>query len=158
MRILRRLSLFIVTNNPDSTEVLKFPRNPSTPVLWCKKLLKGLRFTMMTRIGNRNLPLILSAVILGMLTPRATGLNYSVCAQTITNAFLENPNASILRDQYGVETDNLSNAWGTSYEMCRAHCSTEDNASHSNYDWNFLGQGVGAWVLVSRWTMIISRC
>ena len=113
---------------------------------------------MVTRIGSKNLPLILSAVIVGMLTPRASGLNYSVCAQTITNAFLENPNASILRDPYGVETHNLSNAWGTSYEMCRALCSTDDNASHSNYDWNFLGQGVGAWVLVSRWTMIISRC
>ena len=114
---------------------------------------------MMTRSGIRNLPVILLAIIVGMLTPRASGLNYSVCAQTITNVFLKNPNASILRDQYGVETNNLSNAWGTSYTVCRALCSGEDNASHSNYDWNFLAQGVGAWVLVSRWTMIvISRC
>ena len=113
----------------------------------------------MTRSGIRNLPVILLAVIVGMLTPRASGLNYSVCAQTITNVFLENPDASILRDQYGFETNNLSNAWGTSYTACRALCSGEDNASHSDYDWNFLAQGVGAWVLVSGRTMIvISRC
>ena len=113
---------------------------------------------MITRIGNQNFLLILSAVIVVMLTPRASGLNYSVCAQTITNAFLEDPNAPILRDPHGVETHNLSDAWGTSYYTCRALCSADDNAAHSKYDWNFLGQGVSAWVLVSRWTMIISRC
>ena len=112
----------------------------------------------MTRIGNQKFLLMLSVVSLVMLTARASSLNYSVCAQTITNAFLENPNASILRDPHGVETHNLSDAWGTSYSMCRALCSTENNAAHSHYDWNFLGQGVSAWVLVSRWTVIISRC
>ena len=150
---------FTVIDNLDSTEVVDSPQNPSIPVLWCKRLLKGFRFTMMTRSRIRNLPVILLAVIVGVLTPRASGLNYSDCAKTITNVFLENPNASILRDRYGVETNNLSDAWGTSYTVCRVLCSREDNASHSNYDWNFLAQGVGAWVLVSRWTMmIISRC
>lgn len=108
---------------------------------------------MMTQIGVKFLSTF-AAISLIMFTARAGGLNYSACAQTITDVFLQNPNVSMLRDQYGVETNDLSNAWGVSYHMCLELCSTDDNAPHSFYDWNYLVQGVASWVLVSRWTMM----
>ena len=113
----------------------------------------GLPFIMGMQIGIKRLPLTFAAIILFMFTPPARGLKNSNCALTVTNMYLDNPNALELRDQNGNPTNELSNAWGISYHTCRALCSTDDNASHSNYNWNYLAQGVGSWLLVSRWTV-----
>ena len=113
---------------------------------------------MRTQIGIKHLPFIFPAIIVLMFSPRAHGLDYSLCAQNINNTYRDNPNASGLRDRSGKPTNNLSNAWGISYYTCQDLCWTDDNASHSSYDWNYLAQGVSSWLLVSRWTMmIISR-
>ena len=109
---------------------------------------------MRTQIGTKRLPLTFAVIVMVLFTPRARGLDYSQCAQTVSN----NPNISQLRDKYGKPTNNLKDAWGISYPTCQRLCSTDDNAAHSNYNWNYLAQGVGSWLLVSRWTMImISR-
>ena len=100
---------------------------------------------MRTQIGTIRLHFTFAAIVLFMFTPWAHGLNYSQCALTVTN----NPDIAQLRDQYGKPTNNLQDAWGISYPTCQRLCSTDDSASHSNYDWNYLAQGVGSWLLVS---------
>ena len=83
--------------------------------------------------------------ILSFLKSKALDMDYSKCAINANQTYWKAPNATFLRDQYGKPTDNVSRAWGISYQSCHAICGTPVN--FRSCDWSLLSQGLTSWLL-----------
>ena len=75
----------------------------------------------------------------------AQGIDYSQCAIEANETYWRAPNDTFLYNQYGKPTDNMSQAWGISYESCKATCGSPVNSR--SYNWNLLSQCLTSWLL-----------
>jgi hypothetical protein len=81
----------------------------------------------------------------------AIDLNLSTAVQafdrepcsTFASTLYEAGNVTLLRDQNGRRTDNLSDAWGISYEACKDFCP----ADSSLVDWSAFTNHLVSWFL-----------
>lgn len=91
-------------------------------------------------------PLAISlGFISSFLKANALSTDYSECAVNANRTYWKAPNATFLYDQYGKPTDNVSRAWGISYQSCQALCKTPIN--FDKYNWNLLSQSLTSWFL-----------
>lgn len=88
---------------------------------------------------------VILALIRIPLMANAQGLDYSKCAIDANQSYWKASNDSFLIDQYGKPTDDMSQAWGISFQSCKDICGTPVNTG--GYNWNALSQGLTSWLL-----------
>ncbi len=88
---------------------------------------------------------VLFVIIPNLSVVDAQGIDYSQCASDVNQIFWKATNITFLRDRYGSPTNNISQAWGISYEACKAICRGPVNTK--GYSWNALSEALTSWLL-----------
>ena len=89
--------------------------------------------------------IVLIEIALFFSPARAGNLNYTQCALIANDTYWKAPNDTFLYNQHGESTSDPSQAWGVSYESCKALCGSPDN--FDGYDWNSLIDSFTSWLL-----------
>ncbi|RDW82346.1 hypothetical protein BP6252_03458 [Coleophoma cylindrospora] len=75
----------------------------------------------------------------------SSSFNFTQCAIDAQNAFLSNPGTTWLRDSQGNPTNNITEAWGVSFEACNNMCGPL--GGHEAFQWTTFSAGVASWLL-----------
>ncbi len=88
---------------------------------------------------------VLFVIVLNVSVVDAQGIDYSQCASDVKQTSWKATNITFLRDRYGNPTNTISQAWGISYEACKAICRGPVNTK--GYGWNTLSEALTSWLL-----------
>ncbi|RDW75667.1 hypothetical protein BP5796_06488 [Coleophoma crateriformis] len=75
----------------------------------------------------------------------SSSFNFTQCAIDAQNAFLDNPGITWLRDRQGNPTNNITEAWGVSFEACNSMCGPL--GGYEAFQWTTFSAGVSSWLL-----------
>lgn len=74
-----------------------------------------------------------------------SALNWTQCALDATAAYHSNPNSTFLVGIDGVSTDNITKAWGISYNSCNKLCGPV--GADDKFQWLTFLTGISSWIL-----------